>query len=138
MDLSTDTTDPLQLDTLTPDISGDEQDPFAPETKESATLQSQRMTVAQKLAAVEAEATEATEVIRRRQATTYSKDDRRAKDRATNSSRSATKEPGKAEKAKVVAGRDGDKHNGRERVKKARDRRRSTLTRAELGSLMSR
>jgi len=138
MDLSTDKTDPLQLDTLTPDISGDEQDPFAPEPKESTTLQSQCMTVAQKLAAVEAEATEATEVIRRRQATTYSKDDRRAKDRATKSSRSATKEPGKAEKTKVVAGRDSDKHNGRERVKKARDRRRSTLTRAELGSLMSR
>ena len=138
MNLSPDTTDPLQLDTLTSDISGDEDDPFAPATKDSTTLQSHRMTVAQKLAAVEAEATEATEVIRRRQATTYSKDDRRAKDRASKSSKSAVKETKSVNGVKEIAGasRGGEKQSGKERVKKARDRRRSTLTPAELGSLI--
>jgi len=48
MNLSADATDLLQLDTLTSDISGDEDDPFAPATKDSTTLQFHRMTVAQK------------------------------------------------------------------------------------------
>ena len=92
------------------------------------------------MAAVEAEATEATEVIRRRQATTYSKDDRRAKDRASKTSKSAVKETRKVNGVKEIVdtSRGGEKQSGKERVKKARDRRRSTLTPAELGSLMGR
>ena len=97
------------------------------------------MTVAQKLAAVEAEASEATEVIRRRQATTYANDDRRAKDRDKGGVKRAGKTAvtGKTGSTAVKAGV-LPSTKGTERVKKARDRRRSTLTPAELGSLMGR
>ncbi|KAK5945253.1 hypothetical protein PMZ80_002457 [Knufia obscura] len=135
MNMSTDTTDHLHFDTLTSDISGDEEDPFAPDAEEPTNPKTSRMTVALKLAVVEAEATEATEVIRRRQATTYSKNDRRAKDRAKAGAKAVGKPAEVSQSAKNVE-KKGTR--GTERVKKVKDRRRSTLTPAELGSLMGR
>ncbi|KAK5090256.1 hypothetical protein LTR05_000427 [Lithohypha guttulata] len=124
---SSNSTDPLSLDISTPGASDDEDDFFLSQNQSSGSHDSTfpRMTVAEKLAAVEAEATEATEVIRRRQATTYDKGDKRAKDRARNSMAKTTG---------VAKGADRSK----DKVRKAKDRRRSTLTPAELGSLMGR
>lgn len=181
-----DTTDPLRLDTLTPNLSdnededdvaeGDEvedtQDLFALPSNSKPRSKLPRMTVAEKLAAMEAEASEATEVIRRRQATSYGPDDKRGKDRersvkgkvttgerekkndgtrgveqshgskgrvgaggkGRNSSRRTASAVAEAKEKGTVRGKDTTS----DRVKKARDRRRSTLTPAELGSLMGR
>ena len=135
--VSSASTNPLHLDTLSSGFSGDEieiEDDADLFLSQDAASKSKipRMTVAEKLAAVEAEASEATEVIRRRQATTYSKDDRRARDRASKINARASLMA--SEKAAPV--RPPPKH--KEGFKKARDRRRSTLTPAELGSLMNR
>lgn len=124
--------DPLQLENFTPDDSADEEegdDLFVSQSRSNLRHRSKlpRMTVAEKLAVVEAEATEATEVIRRRQATTYDANDKRHKDRARRSM-------AKAEDIVPVNG--SDRQSGR--TKKAKDRRRSTLTPAELGTLMGR
>jgi len=138
MNMSIDT-DPLHLDTLTSEVSGEEDDPFAPEAEAYTDAKLSRMTVAQKLAAVESEATEATEVIRRRQATTYASDDRRARDRGKGVTKAASKTmqmPRKGTASIKNAEKQGPR--GTNRVKKAKDRRRSTLTPAELGSLMGR
>lgn len=125
-------TNPAQLDTSTPndsDFSEADDDVFLaqdpPASRHSSKLP--RMTVAEKLAVIEAEATEATEVIRRRQATTYDANDKRGKDRVRKSM-------AKAEHEAPI------KSSGRQssKAKKARDRRRSTLTPAELGTLMGR
>lgn len=150
-----DCTDLLHLDTLTSDGSDDDaeeqsEDLFAPIDQKS---KSSRMTVAQKLAAVEAEATEATEVIRRRQATSYAPTDKRGKDRERSMKAKAGNAGAnggrRAKDPKVNGPNDKDGHRSQEkgasrkkektdRVQKARDRRRSTLTPAELGSLMGR
>ncbi|KAJ9659143.1 hypothetical protein H2198_003285 [Neophaeococcomyces mojaviensis] len=140
---SIDTTDPLHLDSRS-DTENDDIDLFLTEEIKSATSNIPRMTVAQKLAAVEVEASEATEVIRRRQATTYtSTTDRRARDRARKSS--VPEAAAKTDQARSKAGRDvrKSKDNGknaaeRDKMKKMRDRRRSTLTPGELGTLMGR
>lgn len=129
-------TDPLHLETLTSGFSDDEEDIFLAEAVNGDAPQSKipKLTVAQKLAAAEAEATEATEVIRQRQATTYSKDDRRAKDRAKADRKVIVKVVKDGAGSKAMA-----RHSKKEshvKVQKARDRRRSTLTPAELGSLM--
>lgn len=150
-----DSTDPLHLESLTPDGSDDEaeeesEDIFALEKKSKIP----RMTVAEKLAAIEAEASEATEVIRRRQATSYGPTDKRGKDReraikAKSGSTAAdrSEKRGGGEKAKAANEKVGSQRQAEgplrdqgksDRVKKARDRRRSTLTPAELGSLMGR
>lgn len=126
-------TDPLHLDTLTNSFSDDEDDVFLAEAVNGSSTLSKipKMTIAQKLAAAEADATEATEVIRQRQATTYGKDDRRAKDRLKTEKKTVAKS--------VVTLRDVSKPLKKaphSKAQKARDRRRSTLTPAELGVLM--
>lgn len=147
--------DPLQInsDTENEDENEDEGDidlflPYSDCTTSSLS-KLPRMTVAQKLATVEAEATEATEVIRIRQATTYSAADRRAKDRVRKSKvvpssggseKSLVEQSGSGRKTeqKRSDGGGNDTTAARDKLKRARDRRRSTLTPGELGALMRR
>lgn len=150
--ITAESTDPLHLETLTSEISGDEakDDLFTGGDKLSKRSDNPRLTVAQKLAAVEAEATEATEVIRRRQATSYAPTDRRGKDRERAAKSSGTERVKEKKDDRKPRARDAKgtpegsekvssvKEKSRDRAKKVRDRRRSTLTPAELGSLMGR
>ena len=141
---SNNTTDPLDLDNPSDTDDEDDADPFLAEELKSESTTIPRMTVAQKLAAIEAEASEATEVIRRRQATTYdASTDRRARGRAEGKSTKtvAVETEGKRDRS---GKRSGDMQSGsseprnKEQRKKVRDRRRSTLTPGELGGLMGR
>lgn len=155
-----DSTDPLHLDTLTSDSSDGEAEVNSGDivATSQGKAKATKMTMAQKLAAVEAEATEATEVIRRRQATSYAPTDKRGKDRERSTKTSAggtlsksARRPGElrsksGERSRKTSTQQQrqektalkDTGKDKDRVKKARDRRRSTLTPAELGSLMGR
>jgi len=140
---SNNTTDTLHLDNPSDTEDDDGEDPFLAEELKSESTTIPRMTVAQKLAAIEAEASEATEVIRRRQATTYNAStDRRARGRAEKSTKAAAmkrehkRNTPQARSQEIES--DSVKTRDREQAKKARDRRRSTLTPGELGVLMGR